>query len=109
MIGEEIILKCFKLIFKQNPFAQISGLSNEVLCTLVAQEATELPSVKFGDLEKYPAVRPDLHHSSAAQVQVPDLFFVPPILTYGSLANPLATSAKITSFESPMREQLDLA
>ena len=88
MIGEKIPLKCFKLIVKQNPFAPVLGLSNELVCTLVAQESAELPSIKVGGLKKNPAFQPDLHHSSAARVRVPDLFFVPPTLTSGSLAAP---------------------
>ena len=88
MIGEKIPLKCFKLIVKQNPFAPVSGLSNEVVSILVAQETAELPSIKVGGLKKNPAIRPDLHHSGAARVRVPDLFFVPPTLTSGSFAAP---------------------
>ena len=65
---------CFKLIFNQNPFTPVSGLLNEVSCTLVAQETAEPQSFKVGDLKKNPAVRPDLHHSSAAWVRVPDFF-----------------------------------
>ena len=68
MIGEKIPLKCFKLIAKQNPFAPVSGLSNEVVCTLVAQETAELPSIKVGGLKKNPVIWPNLHHSGAAQV-----------------------------------------
>ena len=42
----------FKLFFKLNSFAPVSGLSNEILCTLVAQETAKLPNVKVGDLKK---------------------------------------------------------
>ena len=104
MIGEKIPSKCFKLIFKQNPFSPVSGLSNEVVCTLVAQEIAELPNVKVRRQKKNPAIRPDLHHLSAARVRVPDLFFAPPTLNSGSLAAPLATNEKKTSFESPIKE-----
>ena len=31
---------------KLNPFAQVSGLSNEILCILVAQRAAKLREVK---------------------------------------------------------------
>ena len=66
--------KSFKLIILQNQFAPVSGLSNEVECTLAAQETTELPSIKVGGLKKKPAIWPDLYHSSAAQVRVPIIF-----------------------------------
>ena len=43
--------KCaFKLFFKLYTFAPASGLSNEILCTLVAQETAKLPNVKVGGI-----------------------------------------------------------
>ena len=39
-------------IFKLNPSIYESGLSNEVLCSLVAQRAAKLLEVKIADLEK---------------------------------------------------------
>ena len=41
-----------KFFFKLNLIAPISGLSNEILCILVAQETAKLPNVKFGGLKK---------------------------------------------------------
>ena len=38
--------------FKLNSFAPVSGLSNEILYTLVAQETAKLPNVKVGGLKK---------------------------------------------------------
>ena len=75
MSEEKLTYKCFQTFLKFNPFAPVLGLSNEVVCILVAQESAELPSIKVGGLKKNPAFQPDLHHSSAAQVRVPDLFF----------------------------------
>ena len=39
-------------MFKLNPSKYESGLSNEVLCSLVAQRAAKLLEVKVADLEK---------------------------------------------------------
>ena len=50
--GEKIPKCAFKLFLKLNPFAPVSGLSNEILCTLVAQETAKLPNVKVGGLKK---------------------------------------------------------
>ena len=36
------------------------GLSNEVLCMLVAQGAAKLPEIKVGDTEKNPGLKPGL-------------------------------------------------
>ena len=91
-LEKKVPLKCFKLIFKLYAFAPVSRLSNEVLCTIVAQATAELPSVKNGGLKQNPAFQPDLYHSSVAW------FFVSPTLNSGSLAASWATSAKITSF-----------
>ena len=41
-----------KPIFKLNPSRYESDLSNEVLCSLVAQRAAKLLEVKVADLEK---------------------------------------------------------
>ena len=41
-----------KLIFRLNPIAQISGLSIEIMCILLAQETSKLPDVKVGGLKK---------------------------------------------------------
>jgi len=41
--------RCFSL-FKLNTTVPFSGLSNELLCILAAQEAAKLPEVKFRDL-----------------------------------------------------------
>ena len=49
---KKIPKSALKLFFKLNPIAPISGLSNEILCILVAQETTKLPNVKVGDLKK---------------------------------------------------------
>ena len=52
MSGEKILKSAFKLFFKLNPFAPVSGLSNEIIFTLLAQEAAKLPNVKVGSLKK---------------------------------------------------------
>lgn len=52
----------------------VSGLSNEIVYILIAQETAKLPKVKVGDLKKNFAAQPDLHHLSAAQVRVSDFF-----------------------------------
>ena len=44
----------FKLLIKLNPFAPVSGLSNDILFTLVAQKTAKLRSVKVGGLKKMP-------------------------------------------------------
>ena len=41
-----------KLFFKVNPIPPESGLSNEILCILLAQETAKLPNVKVGGLKK---------------------------------------------------------
>ena len=41
------------LFIKLNLIDTCSGLTNEILCILVAQEATKLPEVKIGGLKKY--------------------------------------------------------
>ena len=38
--------------FMLNPITPISGLSNEILFILVAQETAKLPKIKFGGLKK---------------------------------------------------------
>ena len=63
----------FKLYFKLNSFAPVSGLSNEILCTLVAQETAKLSNVIIGGPKKY-AAQPNPHHVCSAWVQ--DLDFV---------------------------------
>ena len=40
-------------LFKLNPIAPISRLSNEVLYILVFQETAKLPNVKVGGLKKF--------------------------------------------------------
>ena len=49
----EVEIKCLKSavqpLFKLNPIGPCLGLSNEVLCILVAQGATKLAEVKVGD------------------------------------------------------------
>ena len=72
MVGEENTPKEFKLFFKLNPFFPVSGLSNEILFTLVAQETAKLPNVKVGGLKKF---------CCSAQVRIPD-FFVSPTLDF---------------------------
>ena len=47
MSVEKKPLKVLSKFFKQNQFAPVSGLSNEVLCTLVAQATAKLPEVKL--------------------------------------------------------------
>ena len=47
-----------KLFFKLNPIAPISGLSNEILCILVAQETVKLTILKVGGLKKNLPHRP---------------------------------------------------
>ena len=44
---EKFFLSAVKLFFKLNPMAPISGLSNEILCILVAQETIKLLNVKL--------------------------------------------------------------
>ena len=64
----------FKLFFTLNPFAPVLGLSNEILCNVVAQETAKLPHVKVGGLKKNSATPPNLHHACVAWVRVPDFF-----------------------------------
>ena len=64
----------FKLLIKLNPFAPVSGLSNDILFTLVAQKTAKLRSVKVGGLKKKTAAQFDLHHPRAAQDRILDFF-----------------------------------
>ena len=48
--------------FMLNPFAPISGLSNEILCILEAQETGKLPNVKVGGLKNNSATQQELNH-----------------------------------------------
>ena len=41
-----------KFFFKLNPIVPVLGLSNDILCTLVAQETAKLPNVKVEGLKK---------------------------------------------------------
>ena len=65
-----------RLFFKLNSFFPVSGLLNEVLCTLVAQEC-KTAKCQIWRSEKKSAALPDLHHYRTARVRVMD-FFVPP-------------------------------
>ena len=56
-----------------NPIAPISGISNEILCILVAQETAKLPNVKVGVLKKILPLSPI--RTCAAQVLVGHSFF----------------------------------
>ena len=62
-----------------NPYASESGLSNEILCILIAQETAKLPNV---------CKKPDSRCARAALVRVPDLFFTSPTLTSDSFEAP---------------------
>ena len=48
LIGHKYLRRAVKLFFEMNPIGPILGLSNEILCILVAQGAAKLPKVKFG-------------------------------------------------------------
>ena len=54
--------------FKLNPIAPIPGLSNEILCIIVAQETAKLPNVIVGGLKKNSATRPDSTQAHVAMV-----------------------------------------
>ena len=60
--------RAFKLFFKLNPNVPVLGLSNDILCTLVAPETAKLPNVKVKGLKKNSAALPNLHHLDAAWV-----------------------------------------
>ena len=77
MIVEKYPESAFKLFFNLHMIAPVSGLSDEIVCILVAQETAKLSNVKVGGLKKNSAALPALpalHHSSMAQVRVPDFF-----------------------------------
>ena len=48
---EKHSISAFKLFFKVKTFAPVLGLSNEILCILVAQETAKLPNAKVGGLK----------------------------------------------------------
>ena len=57
-----------------NLIAPISGLSNEILYILVAQQTVKLPYVKVGGLDKNSADWLNSGNAPAAWVRVPDFF-----------------------------------
>ena len=63
--------------------SSISGLSNEILCSLVPQGATKLPEVKVRDVKKNPGLE---RHVWVESGQAVESFFRPPTLTFGSFA-----------------------
>ena len=84
---EKKLLKVLSIsFFLVNSIAPISGLSNEILFILVAQETAKLPNVKVGGLSKSSADQPYSRCAHAAWVRVPDLFFISPTLTSGCFA-----------------------
>ena len=50
------------------------GLANEVIFTLVAEEATKLPEVKVGDTKKDPGLEPGPHSSGEDRAEWQDFF-----------------------------------
>ena len=52
MSGKRYPKNPFKLFLKLNSFALVSGVSNEIPYTLVAQETAKLPNFKAGGLKK---------------------------------------------------------
>ena len=62
------------------------GISNEVLCILVAQGAAKLPEVKVGDTKQNPRLEPGPDSSGADRAERQNFFFRPPTLTFGSFA-----------------------
>ena len=66
MIGEKETIKVLSNFFKLNIIAPVSGLSNEILCILVAQKTAKVPKVyqswRSMRSEKYSAARPNLHY-----------------------------------------------
>ena len=50
------------------------GLSNEVLCILVAQGAAKLPEVKVEDTKKNLGLEPGLHSSGADRAERQNFF-----------------------------------
>ena len=61
------------------------GLSNEVLCILVAQGPAKLPDFQAGDRKINPGLEPGPHSSGADRAERQN-FFRPPNLTFGSFA-----------------------
>ena len=55
---KKYLKSAFKPFFNLDPIPLISGLLNEILCILVAQETAKLPYVKVGDLKKNSAAQP---------------------------------------------------
>ena len=71
-------IKCLKsavmLFFKLNPVGPYLGLSNEVLCILVAQGASKLPEVKFRDTKRNMGLESGPHIPGADQAQQQNFF-----------------------------------
>ena len=76
----------FKLFFKLNPIALVTGISNELLYTIVAQETVKLPNIKVGGLKKILTL--GLICITCGLGSSPRFFFVSPTFTSGSLAAP---------------------
>ena len=73
---KKYLKSAYKLFFKLIPFAPVSGISNEILCTLVAQETVKLSHVKVGGLKTNSAALPDLDHSTVVWKDKLDLQIV---------------------------------
>ena len=52
MIGEKYPKSALKVFFKLNLIAPVSGVSNEILCILAAQETAKLPIYQSSRSEK---------------------------------------------------------
>ena len=76
------------LFLKLNTTAPILGLSNEILCILVAKGAAKMPELKFGSRKK---IYMCLHSKYRWWNKNVRFFFGPPNLTSGNFAAPWAT------------------